>query len=948
MPTLDPTMTRTKAPRRKTVIAAWTVLAVVCVAALAASLAFHVARAAVRDRLVEAGAARGLTVSVGDVHMPLSGPIQLSDVRVEGPSGSELSARIDKVTTDVSVWDALDGVRRPAKVTVRGLRARLAVVDGAIVGLTPPAPAGSASAASPLDVQLVDAAINASVKATLPHVGPVVLDPVQITDVTGTISRDANRRFAISVNAMVDADSGDEARVASGELKLTRNSASARFDPPLRVGAAAAGERIDVRVTTVARDSQGDIALGGLSVRARSLQASADTIALAGALRPDGLTLLVPKQVTLTGVSAERGRDSLVGARIEVELADDGTGVTVPVRVSGQDVGVRARGGALEARLKTLNAELASPTEALAALAADAPWEALKDVRATGPTLRLTADPQALPSWLDALRPALSPSAPAALSARAEAPDANPAPAGRPRALLRAIERYLGSHPVALQDGHAELIGPDGSTLITLADAGLTTEPHPSGGLAVHARGAVHRDGAERARVDVRSVIHKGVVAHASGTLSGSDIAHHISRLSDHIAIRPAARVNLRFDYERPSTDGRHRVTGAIGLHDFTFKWWRLSDAIITDLNARASFDLSVEASPSGPLDIRLKVAEVIVDEARLAGSLDLTWTPGEMPRRFDARVTMPRQDCGAVARSIPRALLPRLTDLELVGEMAFDARLALDFADPRGLELSVNGDLAACNVRSLGPGIHPKRLTRRFTHRPREPKRGTLSHIRLGPATRSFIKSEDLPELVKTMAWVTEDRRYFRHKGVRWDLIERALKLDLEKGYFVYGGSTITQQLVKNLYLDRGKTLGRKLEEAIIAWQMERVLSKDEILTLYVNLIEYGPDIYGIKQAARYYFDKPVEALDALEIAFIMGLKPYPHRGHAQWVRGELPPWWIRRVRKVLTMTVARSDLIDRDDIAILEPLQPAFRAPTASDLARAARVAEAQGRGK
>jgi monofunctional biosynthetic peptidoglycan transglycosylase len=182
----------------------------------------------------------------------------------------------------------------------------------------------------------------------------------------------------------------------------------------------------------------------------------------------------------------------------------------------------------------------------------------------------------------------------------------------------------------------------------------------------------------------------------------------------------------------------------------------------------------------------------------------------------------------------------------------------------------------------------------------------------------------------VKLAAWVTEDRRWTEHGGVRWDLVERALKLDLEYGRFVYGGSTITQQLVKNLYLTRGKNLARKLEEMIIAWQMERTLTKDEILTTYINCIEYGPDVYGIKAAAKHYFDKKVQDLDAIEAAFIMGLKPYPSAGYKQWLKGELDHWWIKRVSHVLDIMASFGpELITADEAKGFAPYQPTFRAP-------------------
>jgi monofunctional biosynthetic peptidoglycan transglycosylase len=110
----------------------------------------------------------------------------------------------------------------------------------------------------------------------------------------------------------------------------------------------------------------------------------------------------------------------------------------------------------------------------------------------------------------------------------------------------------------------------------------------------------------------------------------------------------------------------------------------------------------------------------------------------------------------------------------------------------------------------------------------------------------------------------------------------------------------------------------------------MERVLTKDEILTTYINCIEYGPDIYGIKQAARLYFDKQVEDLDALESAFIMGLKPYPSAGYKQFNKEQLDPWWIRRVSHVLRLMAKYAPgQLSLEDAEAFAPFQPAFRRP-------------------
>jgi membrane peptidoglycan carboxypeptidase len=294
----------------------------------------------------------------------------------------------------------------------------------------------------------------------------------------------------------------------------------------------------------------------------------------------------------------------------------------------------------------------------------------------------------------------------------------------------------------------------------------------------------------------------------------------------------------------------------------------------------------------------------------------------------------MPRQDCGAAARSIPKGLIPNLPTLSLKGQIDFKASLNLDLNAPGDLTLEVTGKDQDCKVLSLSPNIDPTLLRGPFVHHPREPKRGVLEHIAVGRGTPEWVPSERIPDIVKLAAWVTEDRAWLDHRGVRFELVARALKIDLQHGRFIYGGSTITQQLVKNLYLTRDKNLARKLEEAIIAWQMERVLTKDEILTTYINCIEYGPDIYGIKQAAKTYFGKRVDDLDALESAFIMGLKPYPRAGYNQFLKGQLDVWWVRRVSHV-TRLLAKfgPQYITPEEAEVFgqEPInwQPTFRRP-------------------
>ncbi|HVJ49929.1 PBP1A family penicillin-binding protein [Desulfitobacterium sp.] len=133
------------------------------------------------------------------------------------------------------------------------------------------------------------------------------------------------------------------------------------------------------------------------------------------------------------------------------------------------------------------------------------------------------------------------------------------------------------------------------------------------------------------------------------------------------------------------------------------------------------------------------------------------------------------------------------------------------------------------------------------------------------------------IPQTMRKAIIDTEDRRFYEHKGVDVWSILRALAHDLRSGGFSEGGSTITQQLAKNLFLPSDKTLGRKFKEAAYAFKIELTLSKDQILEEYLNQIYFGEGQWGIQNAARYYFGKNTEDLNLEESSLLAGLPKAP-----------------------------------------------------------------------
>ena len=127
----------------------------------------------------------------------------------------------------------------------------------------------------------------------------------------------------------------------------------------------------------------------------------------------------------------------------------------------------------------------------------------------------------------------------------------------------------------------------------------------------------------------------------------------------------------------------------------------------------------------------------------------------------------------------------------------------------------------------------------------------------------------------------MSEDGDFFSHQGIDYDALINALGENIKRREWSFGASTISQQTIKNIYLSESKNLYRKLKEIISVQRLEEALTKNEILELYLNLIEFGPDIYGIHAAAKYYFNTTPNKLNAAQGAFLAVLMPSPRKYH-------------------------------------------------------------------
>lgn len=171
----------------------------------------------------------------------------------------------------------------------------------------------------------------------------------------------------------------------------------------------------------------------------------------------------------------------------------------------------------------------------------------------------------------------------------------------------------------------------------------------------------------------------------------------------------------------------------------------------------------------------------------------------------------------------------------------------------------------------------------------------------------KHWVSLSDISHYGKWAIVLSEDWGFYQHQGVDFNQLKVALSDMVEVQKF-RGASTITQQLVKNVFLSPERSLWRKLHEYILSQKVENALSKNKILEVYLNSIEFGPGIYGIGKATQHYFSKTPKYLTAKESAFLAMLLPSPRRYYVSFKKKKLTPFAKERVEVILTkMKIAK-----------------------------------------
>jgi hypothetical protein len=408
--------------------------------------------------------------------------------------------------------------------------------------------------------------------------------------------------------------------------------------------------------------------------------------------------------------------------------------------------------------------------------------------------------------------------------------------------------------------------------------------------------------------------------------ISDVDLATSLPRLAH---LTPRGRASFHGRVVRAPGE-RLAFRGAASLVAAGFEHAGVSTAPIEGVDLAARAELDVRLGPERGLSVDGTLEQEAL-HFRFAGRAEEA--TGQVAVDVEAVDDL---DCDALWRAVPAGLLPTVGHRAVTFTGRARPHLGLDYVlgTPDTFALRSRGFLDACRVSRIDAPFDPRvLLDDDFTFRVTEGV--TRDDVLVGPGTPSWVPLDALPGYVPAAMYLTEEVAFFTNPGISLGLINRGMRLNLTTMRYAYGGSTVSQQLVKNLFLSRSKTLSRKLEEAVIVMAMEQWVPKRRILEMYMNCIEFGPDVYGVEAAAQFYFGRPAAKLTPLEAVFLANLKPSPLSGGRHRARGASPAggWWVERTAEILQRLVTYGPFIAPDEPAHYAPYTVALTASPAWD---------------
>ena len=254
---------------------------------------------------------------------------------------------------------------------------------------------------------------------------------------------------------------------------------------------------------------------------------------------------------------------------------------------------------------------------------------------------------------------------------------------------------------------------------------------------------------------------------------------------------------------------------------------------------------------------------------------------------------------------SLPTGMFESLEGMEGTGGLSYKLSSHINFADLK--HLTFDSDMEGHDFQITKYGKEDlSRINNTFEYTAYEYGK-PLRTLTIGPGSPSYAPYNSISKYIKYAIMTSEDAKFFSHKGFHEEAFRQSIAANIKAKKFVRGGSTISMQLVKNVFLTRKKTIARKVEEALIVWLIENnhIVSKTRMYEVYLNIIEWGPNVYGIKEAARFFYGKDPSQLTLGESIFLAHIIPKPKAYKSAFdAYGNLKPrvaWYFRLISGIM-----------------------------------------------
>jgi hypothetical protein len=354
-----------------------------------------------------------------------------------------------------------------------------------------------------------------------------------------------------------------------------------------------------------------------------------------------------------------------------------------------------------------------------------------------------------------------------------------------------------------------------------------------------------------------------------SGRMYGKEQAQVIPFFKEYYDLKLYADT-LKFSVHDESEGDDLALTGKLAASDFFAENWRIApDPVKLD---------------DGSMDYKVIVGakSVVLDSSTTILINKLTVHPyfsysKERAKIYDLVVKIPEVTVNDFFASLPEGIFEHTRGIKGEGSMSY--KMDLHYDESKLDSLQFHSAITKKNVKISSFGkTDPRKMNSEFMYTAYE-KGKPVRTFPVGPSNSSFVTLDQISTYLKTSVMTSEDGNFYFHNGFNADAFRKSIIENIREHRFKRGGSTISMQLVKNVFLTRNKNISRKIEEAMLTWLIEsnRLVSKDRMLEVYLNIIEWGPGVYGIGEASRFYFDKSPADLSLNESIFLAMIVPQP-----------------------------------------------------------------------